>query len=350
MSNIQIFFVKNAFFSNIYTNFVPCMKTIYVNMEHFEDADSPQNLPPCAATVGFFDGVHLGHQHLIATMREQAARQGLETAVVTFDRHPRQVLNPDWQPQLLTSAVEKAVLLAQTGIDRLVILHFDRQMATLSAREFMQRILLKHLNVRLLYTGYDNRFGHERTESFADYVSYGHDMGMTVSQADELRADGLKVSSSAIRSYLAEGAVERAAQCLGHPYFLTGTVVSGQHIGTDIGFPTANLQPDEPLKLIPANGVYAAKVRLQNSLEQKHAMTNIGHRPTFNGQRLTLETHILHFTGDIYGQRMVVALIGRLRGEQKFDNEQALAEQLHHDAEAATQYLNYDPQENPFAL
>ena len=332
--------MKNAFFSNICTNIAPCMQTIHINMESLEGFQSPRQVAPCAATVGFFDGVHLGHQHLIAQMREKAALLGLETTVVTFERHPRQVLCPDWHPQLLTSLDEKVALLAETGIDRLVVLQFDQRMAALSAHEFMRNVLLKQLGVRLLCIGYDNRFGRQRMEGFADYVNYGHSMGMEVIQGEELRAETLKVSSSAIRAYLAEGAVEQATQCLGHPYTLTGTVVSGCHIGTGLGFPTANLQPDEPQKLIPANGVYAVKVQLQDVPDQLDAMMNIGCRPTFNGHRKTLETHILHFSSNLYGQRLAVSLIGRLRGEQKFSDERALAEQLFRDAEAATDYLN----------
>lgn len=318
------------------------MKTIYVHLGQQNAVVSPVSDKPCVATVGFFDGVHLGHKHLINKMCDYARQHGMETAVVTFERHPRQVLNPDWHPQLLTSLEEKGILIAQTGIDRMVVLQFDSFMASLSAQQFMQLILKERLGVATLFTGYDNRFGHQRQEGFADYVSYGQRMGIEVLQADELEADGLKVSSSAIRSYLTQGDVAKAEQCLGHPYFMTGTIVHGNRIGTGIGFPTANLQPDEPLKLIPAPGVYAVRVRLEDSLETKHAMMNIGQRPTFHGNSLTLETHILHFTGNLYGQRMVVLWEQRLRDERQFDSRQALIEQLHRDAEAAEQCLNTD--------
>ena len=316
------------------------MKTTYVHLEQQNAVVSPASGKPCVATVGFFDGVHLGHKHLINKMCEYARQYDMETAVVTFERHPRQVLNPDWHPQLLTSLDEKAILLAQTGIDRMVVLQFDSLMASLSARQFMQLILKERLGVATLFTGYDNRFGHQRQEGFADYVNYGRSMGMEVLQADELEAGGLKVSSSAVRNYLAQGDVAKAAQCLGHPYFMAGTIVRGQHIGTGIGFPTANLQPEEPLKLIPAPGVYAVRVRLEDSLETKHAMMNIGRRPTFHGSKQTLEAHILRFQGDIYGQRMIVLWEQRLRDERRFDSREALVSQLRLDAEAAEQCLN----------
>lgn len=290
---------------------------------------------PCVATVGFFDGVHVGHCHLIGKMCDYARERGMETVVVTFERHPRQVLDSDWQPRLLSSLEERTRLLAQTGIDRLVFLQFDRQMAALSARDFMQRVLKERLGVGTLFTGYDNRFGHQRSEGFDDYVGYGRGMGMEVVQADKLDADGLKVSSSTIRTYLSKGDVVRAAQCLGYPYFMSGTVVKGFHIGTGMGFPTANLQPDEPLKLVPAPGAYAVMVRIGDSATALPAMMNIGCRPTFDGDRQTLETHILHFEGDIYRQRMAVRWIRRLRDERRFDSREALVAQLRKDAEAA---------------
>jgi len=316
------------------------MEITHVNMEQFgADAELCSN-KPCVATVGFFDGVHLGHRHLIGKMREYARQRGMETVVVTFECHPRQVLDSTWQPRLLSSLEEKMHLLAQTGIDRIAVLRFDRQMASLSAYDFMQLILKERLGVKTLFTGYDNRFGHQRSEGFADYVDYGKRMGMEVLQADELNADGLKVSSSAIRSHLAAGDVAKAAQCLGHPYFMAGTIVKGYHIGTGIGFPTANLQPDEPLKLIPAPGVYAVKVQVGDSPEMRNAMMNIGCRPTFHGERQTIEAHILHFEGDIYGQHMRVWWVQRLRDEQRFGGREALVAQLRQDAEAAERCLN----------
>lgn len=319
------------------------MEITHVNMEQLGADAGVGGKNPCVATVGFFDGVHVGHRHLIRRMCAYASERGLEAVVVTFERHPRQVLDSDWQPKLLSSLEERTQMLAQTGIDRIAVLQFDRQMASLSARDFMLRILKERLGVNTLFTGYDNRFGHQRSEGFDDYVSYGRSMGMEVVRADEVHADGLKVSSSTIRTYLTKGDVGKAAQCLGRPYSMSGTVVKGYHIGTDIGFPTANLQPDEPLKLIPAPGAYAVMVRVGDSTTALPAMMNIGCRPTFDGDRQTLETHILHFDGDIYGQRMVVWWIQRLRDEQRFDSREDLVAQLRQDAEAAEQCLNNYP-------
>ena len=292
------------------------------------------------ATIGFFDGVHLGHRYIINEVVAMARRDGLASMVVTFERHPRQVLHSDWCPQLLSTLDEKVELLSQTGIDYLVVLKFDEAMASLSAHDFMHDILQQRLGVRVLVTGYDNRFGHNRTEGFDDYVRYGQEMGMAVVQGDAIEVGSIRVSSSKIRKLIAEGRVEQAAECLGHPYALAGRVVCGEHVGTEMGFPTANLQLTEEGKLIPAPGVYAVKVKLEKTSELYHGMMNIGSRPTFGGHSQTLETNIFHFDGDIYGQRLNVSFVSRLRSEIRFDSREALMTQLASDAREAERLLN----------
>jgi riboflavin kinase/FMN adenylyltransferase len=259
--------------------------------------------------------------------------------VVTFERHPRQVLHSDWCPQLLSTLDEKLEQLSQTGIDFLVVLQFDEAMASLSAHDFMHDILCQRLGVKVLVTGYDNRFGHNRTEGFDDYVRYGREMGMAVVQGDPIEVSSIRVSSSKVRRLLAEGLVEQAAECLGRPYMLSGRVVCGEHIGREMGFPTANLQLADDGKLIPASGVYAVKVKLEGSAELYHGMMNIGSRPTFGGQHQTLETHIFHFGGDIYGQQMTVLFVSRLRSEKRFDSREALMLQLESDLHQAEEKL-----------
>ena len=309
------------------------MKTIYLNRQ----TEQPI---PCVATIGFFDGVHLGHRYIINEVVATARREGLASVVVTFEKHPRQVLHSDWQPLLLSTLDEKVELLSQTGIDSLVILQFNEVMAALSARDFMHDILLQQLGVRILITGYDNRFGHNRTEGFDDYVRYGSEMGMAVVQGNAIEVGSIRVSSSKIRRLIAEGRVEQAAECLGHPYELAGQVVSGEHVGTEMGFPTANLQLTEEGKLIPAPGVYAVRVKLEKSLELYNGMMNIGSRPTFGGHSQTLEANIFHFDGDIYGQRLNVSFVCRLRDEQRFDGIDALKAQLQRDAAQAEAILS----------
>ena len=297
---------------------------------------------PTVATIGFFDGVHLGHRHLINRVIETAKRAQLLSTVVTFERHPRQVLSPDWQPELLTTLDEKAELLATTGIDQLAVLPFDARMASLSAFDFMSDVLQKTLNVKVLLTGYDNHFGHRTkgsSEGFHDYEEYGRRLGMTILQGDALTTDDIRVSSSKVRQMLAAGDVARAAHCLGRPYALMGTVVGGEHVGTALGYPTANLEPADRHKLIPATGVYAVRVRVGDSPRYWDGMMNIGSRPTFGGDHRTLEAHIMDFDADIYGQPITVMFISRLRSEQRFDNPEMLKAQLAADAESAKEIL-----------
>ena len=178
----------------------------------------PSGLGASVATIGFFDGVHLGHQHLIRQVVEDAKARGMESMVVTFDCHPRQVLCPDFQPQLLTSYDEKMVRLAKTGVDNCVVLHFTPEMSALSAADFMRQVLQEQLGVRRLFRGYDNRFGKGSAEGFDDYVRHGAALGMELVQGEPLSVDGIRVSSSAIRQLLLQGDIETATKCMGHHY------------------------------------------------------------------------------------------------------------------------------------
>ena len=284
------------------------------------------------ATIGFFDGVHIGHCHLINMLKKVARERGVESCVITFDRHPRQVVQPEWCPEMLTSLEEKTQLLKATGIDRCEVLHFDREMANQSAHDFMQHTLKEKLGVSILVTGYDNRFGHNRSEGFEDYVRYGKEIGIEVIKGEELTDGSNNVSSSSIRRMLKEGRIEDATRCLGREYQLTGTVVGGEHIGRTIGFPTANIRPDDSSKLIPANGVYAVDVWSQaGDINRERAMLNIGTRPTFNGTATTIEVHIPHFAGNLYGSTLSIAFLRKIREERKFDSPEALVEQFNKD-------------------
>ena len=284
------------------------------------------------ATIGFFDGVHIGHCHLINMLKKVARERGVESCVITFDRHPRQVVQPEWCPEMLTTLEEKTQLLEATGIDRCEVLHFDRDMANQSAHDFMQHTLKEKLGVSILVTGYDNRFGHNRSEGFEDYVRYGKEIGIEVIKGEELTDGSNNVSSSSIRRMLKEGRIEDATRCLGREYQLTGTVVGGEHIGRTIGFPTANIRPDDSNKLIPANGVYAVDVWSQaGDINRERAMLNIGTRPTFNGTATTIEVHIPHFAGNLYGSTLSIAFLRKIREERKFDSPEALVEQLNKD-------------------
>lgn len=290
------------------------------------------SLPPCAATIGFFDGVHRGHRFLLEQVKEEAAGKGLCPSVITFPTHPRQVLQPDFHPQLLSTPAEKLHLLEEAGIANCILLPFTAELSRLSAKEFML-LLRTDYNVRTLVIGYDHRFGHNRLESFEDYVRYGQELDIDIVQARAYTQENAKVSSSAIRELLSQGEVHTASRLLGYPYPLEGTVTDGYRVGRKIGFPTANLRIDHPSKLVPAEGVYAVKVEVEG--QQHLGMLNIGHRPTLNnGADRSIEVHILDFAGDIYRQNIRIEFLRFLRPETKFASIEELISQIEKDKEA----------------
>ena len=284
------------------------------------------------ATIGFFDGVHRGHQCLIQQVRDESLRRGVRSLLITFDRHPRAVFAPESAPRLLTSAEEKQALLRATGVDNIYVLPFDCTMAALSAHEFMQQVLKKQLGVGALVIGYDHHFGRPQGEGFEDYQAYGREVGIDVVLAHEL--EGEHISSSAIRRALEAGDVATASHLLGRPYTWTGRVVHGHAVGRQLGFPTANLEALDAAKLLPARGAYAVLI------DGQPAMLNIGQRPTLgNGSDTSIEAHLLDFEGDLYGQTLTLFFIARLREERRFTDEAALARQLQQDREAARKVL-----------
>lgn len=291
-----------------------------------------------AATIGFFDGVHLGHRFLIDELKEVAQARKLPSAVITFPEHPRAVLHSDYQPKLLDSFDEKLERLASTGIDYCIVLDFTIELSQLTAREFISTILSDKLHVDVLLIGYDHRFGHDRKDGFEQYVAYGAACGMEVVKASPYDEGRTAVSSSEIRKMLTDCRVEEAARLLSYPYQLKGTIVNGYKVGRKLGFPTANIQVDEPFKIIPGIGVYAVWVYLKG--ERYKGMLYIGDRPTLeNGNNITLEVNILDFSGDIYNNEITVAFIYYVRGDVKFGSLEKLKEQLGRDRETVDKLL-----------
>lgn len=295
------------------------------------------------AATGFFDGVHLGHRHLVQTLTAEARRRSAQSLVVTFWPHPRTVLqNGARELRLLTSLDEKRELLRSLGVDEVEVLDFSREFSALTMREYISQVLVGRFGAQCLVLGYDNRMGSD-CRSTAELAAAARDAGLDVVLADPVSVpvpvpavrtasspDGTSpaaISSTRIRTALAEGRVEDAAAMLGRPYFLHGVVVAGNRLGRTIGFPTANMQLYEPLKAIPSPGVYAVRVRTLG--RDCIGMCNIGYRPTVGpGNALTIETHILDFDEDIYGLDLHLSFLSRIRPERKFDSLQALAVQL----------------------
>ena len=289
------------------------------------------------ATVGFFDGVHKGHQYLIEQLRLLSAERREQNAVITFAQHPRQVLNQGFQADLLTLRSEKQALLKALNVDRCIVLDFTPELAKLSAKQFMQ-ILRQDYCIDGLLVGYDHRFGHDRNEGFSHYEEYGRELGMSVFQAKPyMLENGNPISSSSIRKMLRAGQIREANACLGYSYTLSGKVVVGHQVGRTIGFPTANIQVDKD-KLLPTDGVYAVKVKIAD--KTFGGMLSIGKRPTMdNGSDRSIEVHIFDFQQDLYGREITLSLIQRTREEIKFNTQEALISQLHKDKSQIIQIL-----------
>lgn len=311
------------------------MNIIHISARHVSDL-------PCVATIGFFDGVHRGHQFLLHHVVDEAKKCGLKSMVITFESHPRKVLHQDYQPEMLSTLDEKLNLLASLGVDTCGLLRFDQQTACMSAFYFMEKVLRDQLHVRKLYIGYDNRFGHNREEGFHDYVKYGKQLGIEVINTSVFQLQQVNVSSTVIRKMLYEGKVEEAHACLGYPYSLTGEVVRGFQEGRRLGFPTANIDLSASEKLIPANGAYAVLVRIEGDDRVYRGMMDIGNRPTFCGIKRSYEVNIFDFMGDIYGKRVSVSFMHFIRTEQKFESVDALKAQLENDKRVVNDKLDKD--------
>ena len=312
-----------------------------MNVHHGIDTLTP--LPHAVVTSGTFDGVHRGHQKILTRLTEVARANGGQSVVLTYWPHPRTVVSNDSQNlRLLSTLDEKIELLAQAGVDHLVVIPFTRSFSQLTSEEFIQRILIEKIGTKKLVIGYDHRFGRDREGGF-DYIqAHQTEYGFSVEEIPRQDIEAVGVSSSKIRTALAEGNVRAANLFLGRAYNLTGTVVKGRQLGRTIGYPTANLQVDDPAKLIPANGVYAVEVRhngQQLGVPMLGGMTNIGFRPTVAGDNQTVETYIFDrsagFDRDIYGEHITLRFREFIRPEQKFSGLPALMEQLKNDEETA---------------
>lgn len=284
------------------------------------------------AATGFFDGVHLGHRIILDKVRSVAREKGVESAAVTFWPHPRSVLQQDADRlRLLTSLEEKKSLIMACGIDRVIVLPFDREFSSLSAEEFIRRYLVERLGVSGLILGYDHRFGHGAARDVSVLADVVRKCGVEPVICDRyVMPDGTPVSSTAVRKALDGCQVERAAEMLGYGYSLSGVVVSGNRIGRTLGFPTANMELYDPLKVVPGNGVYQVEVKVCG--DSYRGVCNIGVRPTVgSGGARVIETHILDFNEDIYGLDIQITFRRYIRPERKFGSLEELKARLHQD-------------------
>lgn len=290
-------------------------------------------------TIGTFDGLHAGHREVIAEVLRQAKEKRCRSFVITFEPHPRSVLAAPAPVQLLTPFNEKLFLFRELGVENLLVLNFNREFSQQSSREFFLRYIINGTGVSEVILGHDHRFGKGRDGDFSTVEALGREFGFTARKTDAVSAGSIVVSSSRVRERLAAGDVETAAILLRRYYSISGTVVQGDQRGRTIGFPTANIAPDGEQKLIPANGVYA--VRLETGGQRYNGVMNIGNRPTFNsGSALFIEVHLLGFNGNLYGAKVTVQLISRIRAEQKFSSVEHLINQIAADTETAVLRLS----------
>ncbi len=296
------------------------------------------------ATVGTFDGVHRGHRAVLAEIVRRARTRGLASLIVTFDRHPLEVVNPPAAPRLLTLPDEKRALLAELGLDRIELLPFTGELARLAPEEFVRQVLRARYGMGELVLGYDHGFGRGRTGDVELVRRLAREDGFAVGVVDAVRDDGQPISSSLIRTAVAHGDLAAAERWLGRRYGATGVVERGAGRGRTIGIPTINLAPLDPRKLLPPDGVYAVWVELPGKGEggrgrRYGGMMNQGPRPTFGIAARALEIHLFDFAGELYGEAVNVEWVRRLRDVQTFPSRDALVDQLGRDAVAARQAL-----------
>lgn len=296
-------------------------------------------LPGAVVTCGTFDGVHRGHQALLAEVVRRGRRGGLTSVLVTFEPHPLAVVNPAAVPKLLTVAEEKRELVTAHGIEQFVLLPFTPAVAQLDAEAFVRR-LCDEYGMRELVMGYDHGFGRDRAGDVEVVKRLGSVQGFGVTVVDAVRDKGQPISSTLIRTALAQGDLDAAGRWLGRSYGVRGTVVRGVGRGRTIGVPTLNLEPPDPRKLLPPDGVYAVRVRTPGG--RYGGMMNQGPRPTFGEQARTLEVHLFDFDGELYGETVHIEWIRRLRDVQAFSSREALVAQLERDRHAARASLNLD--------
>jgi riboflavin kinase/FMN adenylyltransferase len=281
------------------------------------------------ATLGTFDGVHLGHKKIIERLTQEAEKSNTESLVLTFFPHPRMVLQGNSVIQLLNTIQEKAELLESIGLQNLIIHPFDESFSQLSAEEFVKTILVDQFQIKKIIIGHDHRFGKNRSADINDLIAYGKIYDFEVEQISAEEIDEVSISSTKIRKALLSGDIQLANEYLGYNYFITGTVVKGRQLGRTIGFPTANLKIEEEYKLIPLNGVYIVKSHWNG--KEVFGMMNIGTNPTVDGKERTIETNFLDLEEDLYGKEMRIYFLQRIRSEEKFDSIDTLKAAIEND-------------------
>lgn len=308
-------------------------------MQVYRDFEDLKRDDSTVISIGTFDGVHCAHRQILNKVLELSKENKSRSFIVTFHPHPQEVLKsktPDIK--LLTTTEEKLNLLEEIGIENVLVINFTEEFSKTQARDFYKNIIYSRIGAQDLVVGYDHMFGRNREGDFNTLTELGSEFKFRVHRVEEIDVDGIKVSSTNVRHALAEGNVEEANKLLGHKYGFEGLVVVGDKNGREFGFPTANVEPSAPNKLIPGDGVYCVKVSVGKDVF--YGMMNIGFRPTTTeGIRKVMEINIFEFDKDIYGEKIYINFLTRLRSEIKFASKEELIEQLHKDKEQSLNYL-----------
>lgn len=310
-------------------------------MKIFQGFEALEEIKNPVLTIGTFDGVHLGHQKIIQQLNAEAEKIGGESVLFTFYPHPRMVLYPDKHGlKLIQTQVEKIDKLRRIGLDNVIVHPFTKEFSRLTAIEFVRDYLVNQLHVKKLVIGYDHQFGKNREGSLAFLLEVCETYGFEVIEIGAHDVDEVNVSSTKIRNAIQEGDMELAKSYLGEPFELFGKVVQGEALGRQIGFPTANLDVESDIKLIPGTGVYAVNMLLESG-QIVEGMMNVGTRPTItNEKNVSIEVHLFNFEGDLYNEHVTVQLLSRFRDEVKFDSVSELTTQLKKDEESIRNYFN----------
>lgn len=317
---------------------MPPIESFSLGLKVFRSIDDFVKVKGAVVTTGTFDGVHVGHRKIINRLNQIAKKIGGESVLLTFDPHPRMVLFPDDHGlELITTIDEKVALLEQAGVDNLIIHPFTKEFSRLSSLDFIREILVDKIGTSVLVIGYDHHFGRNREGSFEHLRESGPLYGFDVEEISVQDVDNVAVSSTKIRKALQEGDVSTADKYLAHPFQLTGTVVHGDKLGRELGFPTANIQIDDKHKVIPANGVYACYVLIAE--RKLKGMLNIGNRPTVNGSEKRVEVNIFDMDEELYGEEVTLMLQERIRDEKRFDSVDSLKARLAVDKNLALRIL-----------
>jgi riboflavin kinase/FMN adenylyltransferase len=299
-----------------------------------------KNQVPTVFTAGTFDGVHIGHKKLLNQLTTVAKQEQLESVVLTFFPHPRMVLQSDTDLKLINTIDERIALLSKTGIEHLIVHPFSKEFSRITAAEYVRDILVEKFHIKKIIVGYDHHFGRNRNATTKDLIAFGKTFGFDVIEISAQQSNDIAVSSTKIRNALQTGDIATANLFLGYPFMLTGEVVEGKKMGTKIGYPTANLYIKETYKLIPKEGVYVVQSIINN--KTVYGITNIGTNPTVGGTQKTIETHFLDFEEMLYKKPLQIALLSRIRDEEKFDSIKKLQEAIKKDENFARDFIaNY---------